>query len=669
MDTDGTNSVPFTGARARRSVSKEPFMKSTLAVAAFATALLCGGIAAQNRTATYGLQNLITPYTEITGGVQLEAGVTIDDAFYANIPIGFDFPWGGNAPGAQWYNAIGVSTNGWIRMGPVTGSTTLQGVIESTATTSYDAVAANTCNIGSNDPTAEVRVETVGTAPNRVCVVQWKNVGRKLSGVVSAGWVFNFQVKLYETTGVVETTYGTFAVASGSQSVGVGLKGFASNPVVDYRNLASTSTSGNWVSPNVGTAAGSKMFLSPTKYPDPGRTYRWVPATLPPATVTLNTTSTPTSLFYGGTALVTASVASVLPQATSLGALSAVCDLSAIGGSAATPMVDDGTGGDVTANDGVFSLQITVNAPSAATFNFPVTITDGVNTGSRTAQIGVYTILNDVPSGASPIVEGANGPFDNTGTMIPSEPGYATPASIGTCSATQNAGSCDIFFTYSPSCTGTLSISTCGGDNVTQPGENQDTQVVIYAPSGIPIGCNDDAGTTSGLCGPLGYQSLVSGINVVFGQTYLVRVAGYGTTGTNVGAFMLNLTLTSAAATSSGAGCSAGGAVLTLSSGLPVLGGAPFTLDVTGSSPNEFGILAYDVAGSVVINFGCDLYVNPFTAQLVNVFYDASGALSLPIGLPNIPALCGVAFDLQAFVLPAAGGFGTSNKRTLVFGY
>ena len=271
-------------------------MKSTLTIATLAIVLACGSVSAQNRTATYGLQNIITPYTEITGGIQLEAGLTIDDAFYANIPIGFDFPWGGNAPGAQWYNAIGVSTNGWIRMGSVTGSTTLQGVIESTATTSYDAVAANTCNIGSNDPTAEVRVETVGTAPNRVCVVQWKNVGRKLSGVVSAGWVFNFQVKLYETTGIVETTYGTFAVPSGSQSVGVGLKGFASNPVVDYRNLASTSTSGNWVAPNVGTAAGSKMFLSPTKYPDPGRTYQWVPATLPPATVALATASSPTSL-------------------------------------------------------------------------------------------------------------------------------------------------------------------------------------------------------------------------------------------------------------------------------------------------------------------------------------------------------------------------------------
>lgn len=645
-------------------------MKSTtLFAAALALLGMVSAAHAQNRTSTYGLQNTITPYTEITGGLQLEAGLTIDDAFYANIPIGFDFPWGGNAPGAQWYNAIGVSSNGWVRMGPATGSATLQNVIESTATTSYDAIAANTCNIGASDPTAEVRVETVGTAPNRICVIQWKNLGRKLSGVVSAGWQFNFQVKLYETTGVVETTYGTFAVPSGSQSVGVGLKGNAGNPVVDYRNLSSTSTSGNWVTPNVGTAAGSKMYLSPTKYPDPGRTYQWTPASFPPATLTLATNSSPTSLYYGGTALVTASIASVLPQSTALGALAAFCDLSSIGGSAATPMVDDGTGGDVLANDGVFSVQVTVTASVATTFNFPVTITDGVNTGSRTAQVGVFTMLNDVPAGASIVVEGVNGPFDNTGTMIPSEPGFATPPGVGTCSATQNAGSCDVFFTYTPVCSGTLSISTCGGDNVTQPGENQDTQVVIYSSTGLPIGCNDDAGTTSGLCGPLGYQSLVTGVNVVFGQTYLIRVAGYGTTGTNVGAFLLNLTLVSAAATSSGAGCSAGGAALTFTSGLPVLGGAPFTLDVTGSTPNEFGILAYDVAGSVVINFGCDLYVNPFSAQLVNVFYDASGALSLPIGLPNIPAFCGVAFDLQAFVLPASGGFGTSNKRTLVFGY
>jgi hypothetical protein len=91
-------------------------------------------------------------------------------------------------------------------------------------------------------------------------------------------------------------------------------------------------------------------------------------------------------------------------------------------------------------------------------------------------------------------------------------------------------------------------------------------------------------------------------------------------------------------------------------------------VDASGANAFDGAILAFDVAGSVVINIGCDLYLDPFTAQLIVAGYDALGGISVPVSLPYVPALCGASFDLQAFCLPAAGGFGTSNKRTLVFG-
>jgi hypothetical protein len=86
-------------------------------------------------------------------------------------------------------------------------------------------------------------------------------------------------------------------------------------------------------------------------------------------------TATPASLLAGGSTLLTVAVTpGASPPSTGLGV---TADLSLIGGLVGQPFYDDGTNGDVTAGDNVFSFQATVptgTTPGAKVL--PVTITD-----------------------------------------------------------------------------------------------------------------------------------------------------------------------------------------------------------------------------------------------------------------------------------------------------
>ena len=88
----------------------------------------------------------------------------------------------------------------------------------------------------------------------------------------------------------------------------------------------------------------------------------------------------------------------------------------------------------------------------------------------------------------------------------------------------------DVWYSYTPSCDGGLTIDTCGS--------SLDTVIGVYAACGAsPVVCNDN-GTSNGGC-PGGVGSSVS-LQVDRGQTYLIRVAGRTTTQNN---FFLQLTL------------------------------------------------------------------------------------------------------------------------------
>jgi GEVED domain len=152
----------------------------------------------------------------VLGGTNSTA--TGDDGIQDGIPIGFNFTMGGTA-----FTHFCINTNGWIKLG--NAATTIGGSgwtnALGNAATHRPLIAALWDDNHRN--TGAITYSTTGGAPNRILTVDWNNVNLGGGGSTSAVNLASFQIKVYETTNVVELIYsGTLALA-GTLSASVGL--------------------------------------------------------------------------------------------------------------------------------------------------------------------------------------------------------------------------------------------------------------------------------------------------------------------------------------------------------------------------------------------------------------------------------------------------------------
>lgn len=265
-------------------------------------ALLLGGGAlathAQSLNYAPGAATAVSgTYTDLgTTGTAISTSST-DNANSAAQAIGFSFAYNGST-----FTQFVLNTNGVLRLGSAAPSTTLLYYDNNTnSTTNTDPLAstaaANTNLLmpfnfdliaGTAAAGAEYRVATTGTAPNRVCTIQWKNVSDKTGAGVDAANVtqfanFSFQAKLYETTNVIEFSYGPVVASAGSQSrryINVGLKGSGLNQ--GQVLVATKLLSSGWNTTAFQDAPYTGLYYSVTNttLPALGSTYRFVPAAI-----------------------------------------------------------------------------------------------------------------------------------------------------------------------------------------------------------------------------------------------------------------------------------------------------------------------------------------------------------------------------------------------------
>ncbi len=261
------------------------------------------------------------PYTRITGGTVLANG-TEDDQAYTNNPIGFTFTYNNTA-----YTSFGVCPNGFIILGngnlatsyaaisssgngnlvsafcadlqlgyrfvgsatnmsntlTVTGATTGifvgakitgAGIPSNTTVVSISGQnitlsqnATQTTSALNYTAGGELRYETIGNAPNRICVIQWNSL-MKFAGI-GDGDCFNFQIRLYETSNKIETTYDIITVNENQQSFQVGLRG---TTTADYH---SRQTTNNWQATTATSSSNGVCILNVQSVPISGLTYIW----------------------------------------------------------------------------------------------------------------------------------------------------------------------------------------------------------------------------------------------------------------------------------------------------------------------------------------------------------------------------------------------------------
>jgi hypothetical protein len=127
-----------------------------------------------------------------------------------------------------------------------------------------------------------IRFQTIGTSPNRTLVVQWTG-WQRYTTTGGFGELYNFQIRLNETTNTINTVYNIQGPTSATaRTFEVGLRGSSNT---DFNNRTTTT---NWSSTTAGTLNSSTVTLSNTVKPTSGLIYTWTPPVIPVCSGTPN---------------------------------------------------------------------------------------------------------------------------------------------------------------------------------------------------------------------------------------------------------------------------------------------------------------------------------------------------------------------------------------------
>jgi hypothetical protein len=250
------------------------------------------GLGLRAQVASYSFSQTNGTYTPIAGGTVYGDANSDDERFIdpalplggttltgVGIPIGFTFNFNGLAA-----DRIAINANGWISL----GSSTFTPSVDINSSSSYSSLSSTAGNNPTSlrsrvaafsrdlqaQPGAEIRVETIGSSPNQVCVIQWS--GYKRFGTTGTGDNLNFQIRLYETSNVVEVVYGSFALGtSSSTGTHIGLGGSVST---DFNNR---TTSTDYSATTAGAVNSAGCTISSTVFPASGLTFTWTPPSCP----------------------------------------------------------------------------------------------------------------------------------------------------------------------------------------------------------------------------------------------------------------------------------------------------------------------------------------------------------------------------------------------------
>ncbi|NDC29517.1 MAG: fibronectin type III domain-containing protein, partial [Bacteroidetes bacterium] len=222
---------------------------------------------------------------DMTTGTTALVAAAIDQGASAVTSIGFNFTLMGTT-----YTQFSASSNGTMALGSTAIGTAVYTASGGTTTTplltAWGADAITTTN--------GVRSKVVGTAPNRCLVVEF-NIGLYWLGSAPAS---QYQVRLYESTGVIEYVYGAMAMGT---STTTGAIGFATGSAVN--SLASVTCATNTVSTSTWAANATTASSPVTNLNSASNGSRRVYTFTPPGPAVSPTSLNITNIGAGGMTL------------------------------------------------------------------------------------------------------------------------------------------------------------------------------------------------------------------------------------------------------------------------------------------------------------------------------------------------------------------------------
>lgn len=203
-----------------------------------------------------------TTYTPITTGggatditsALTAGGTSFDDAVLDSVPIGFNFSFRDSV-----WTQVAVTTNGTVT--PHTIANTLTQVTNNLSTQA--GVIAPFWD-DNNITGGTVLYQTTGTAPSRVFTLQYSGLHAGGGGTATNPTI-DMQVKLYETTNVIEFIYGSSSAALVSTTASIGISGAVGKYLSLNNSTSSATASSTTNTTSIATAAtsGQRFVFTP----------------------------------------------------------------------------------------------------------------------------------------------------------------------------------------------------------------------------------------------------------------------------------------------------------------------------------------------------------------------------------------------------------------------
>lgn len=221
---------------------------------------------------TASVAKIYCPYTEIIGGTAGPAG----DDVQKRIVLPFAFTYNGVS-----YDSLQISTNGWAEFGTGTqgslyglSSNAQIGSIGANENGRLATIQHPLKTVGpwwddlNTDPAGSaVTYQTLQSAPDRIFVVQWKNVRAYWDPGLTTTLV-NFQLRLHETSNIIDCIYGPVIPGTFAGSDIGAMTGMKDHFGGDYHYL-------DFATGGTGLAADVSTDLSPlTNWPGQDSCYR-----------------------------------------------------------------------------------------------------------------------------------------------------------------------------------------------------------------------------------------------------------------------------------------------------------------------------------------------------------------------------------------------------------
>jgi len=237
----------------------------------------------------YKVENIPGDYVSIGNEGILINTADFDNANSDPQDIGFAFKYK-----CESFTQFVLNTNGFIKLGNTPPSsaamffddprTAAGGIFNSNDPADVNLLSPLNLDLSAGTGTPEYRVYTSGVAPNRVCTIQYQDVREANADPVPQFDNMQFQIKLYETSNIIEFVYGDWTPSGNTddfRTVACGLKG--SSRAGDQLLIGSKSVEQPW--DQVLFSNENYLSTSPIQYakspespkPDAGRTFRFVP--------------------------------------------------------------------------------------------------------------------------------------------------------------------------------------------------------------------------------------------------------------------------------------------------------------------------------------------------------------------------------------------------------